>query len=75
MLLFFLSYFVSGVSSQALEPFSPPSLPLAVKSPYVNFWLPQGPNPGKISNAWPKAWNNPTDAIVSLTFIQSTRDT
>ncbi|PAV15279.1 hypothetical protein PNOK_0904000 [Pyrrhoderma noxium] len=62
MLLSILFSCITGVSSQASgwnpEPFNPPNLPLAVKSPYVNCWLPQGPRSATINNLWPQIWDN-----------------
>lgn len=37
-------------------PFNQPSLPLAVRSPYLNTWLAQGHNPSPASTIWPKTW-------------------
>ncbi|KAL5536342.1 hypothetical protein ACEPAF_163 [Sanghuangporus sanghuang] len=35
----------SGPSNWTAFPFSPPALPLAVRSPYLNIWITQGNNP------------------------------
>ncbi|KAJ8469414.1 hypothetical protein ONZ45_g16902 [Pleurotus djamor] len=35
----------SGPSNWTTTPFNPSALPLAVRSPYLNVWLPQGNNP------------------------------
>ena len=72
MLLFILFSCITCVSSQALgwisEPFNPPNLPLAVKSPYVNCWLPQGPRSSQINGHWPLIWDNlVSDTLVSRT--------
>ena len=42
-----------GPTSWTASPFNPPALPLAVKSPYVNAWVPLGNNSLPIYNAWP----------------------
>jgi hypothetical protein len=39
-------------------PLNPPSLPLAVKSPYLNTWLAQGNNPPSTGADWPTLWTN-----------------
>ncbi|KAJ7836329.1 hypothetical protein B0H14DRAFT_3460711 [Mycena olivaceomarginata] len=36
-------------------PFNPPSIPLAVRSPYLNTWLPQGQGVA-LNDAWPSFW-------------------
>lgn len=61
LLLFsFLLVFESFVSAQdgpttwTATPFNPPSFPLAVKTPYVNAWDPQGNEPAPVSNSWPR---------------------
>ena len=37
------------------DPFGPPSYPLAVRSPYLSCWLPQG-NATALNAAWPTFW-------------------
>lgn len=75
LLLFFFSC-ISGVLSQTpgqiLEPFNPPSLPLIVKSPYLNSWLYQGSQSGQVNELWPHIWDEA--AGVSCTLIKSTPD-
>ncbi|KLO08590.1 DUF1793-domain-containing protein [Schizopora paradoxa] len=44
------------VQAVVWTPFDPVALPLAVKSPYLNVWLPQGNNAQPISNTWPFHW-------------------
>ncbi|KAJ7590931.1 DUF1793-domain-containing protein [Mycena floridula] len=39
----------------AVTPFSPPSFPLAVKSPYLSAWLPQGTGTA-LNDAWATFW-------------------
>lgn len=47
---------VAQVSSQwTATPFNPPSLPLAVRSPYLNTWLTQGLNPPALSDLYPQS--------------------
>ncbi|KAJ3976289.1 DUF1793-domain-containing protein [Lentinula raphanica] len=36
-------------------PFNPPSFPLAVRSPYLSTWLPQG-NGSALNDVWPQFW-------------------
>jgi hypothetical protein len=45
---------VNAVSWSAV-PFSPPSYPLAVRSPYLSAWLPQGAGTA-LNGAWPTFW-------------------
>ncbi|EJC99891.1 DUF1793-domain-containing protein [Fomitiporia mediterranea MF3/22] len=48
----------SGPSSWTTRPFSPPAIPLAVRSPYLNTWLPQGAGPTQLNvHTWPNFWN------------------
>ena len=75
MLLFTLFLHIASAYSQASgwipEPFNPPNLPLAVKSPYVNCWLPQGPNSSQANALWPQTWNNSvSDELVSCASTQ-----
>lgn len=37
------------------QPFSPPSYPLAVRSPYLSAWLPQGSGLA-LNEVWPEFW-------------------
>ncbi|KAL5519684.1 hypothetical protein ACEPAH_1367 [Sanghuangporus vaninii] len=37
--------------------FNPSAFPLAVRSPYLNIWLPQGYNPRTLSESWPRTWS------------------
>ncbi|KAI0736382.1 hypothetical protein C8Q72DRAFT_909206 [Fomitopsis betulina] len=41
--------------SWTATPFSPPSYPLAVRSPYLSAWLPQGAGTA-LNGAWPQFW-------------------
>ena len=36
-------------------PFNPPSVPLAIRSPYLSAWLPQG-NGVALNDEWPQFW-------------------
>ena len=51
--------FLFPVASFALSwtatPLSPPSYPLAVRSPYLSAWLPQGAGTA-LNDAWPQFW-------------------
>ncbi|KAJ7162344.1 hypothetical protein C8R46DRAFT_1353303 [Mycena filopes] len=40
-------------------PFSPPSYPLAVRTPYLSAWLPQGPG-AALNDVWPQFWTGST---------------
>ncbi|KLO08587.1 DUF1793-domain-containing protein [Schizopora paradoxa] len=57
-ILFILASLLKRSIVQAIEwtPFEPVSLPLAVKSPYLNAWLPQGNGAQPISTSWPFHW-------------------
>ncbi|KAF7776020.1 hypothetical protein Agabi119p4_4413 [Agaricus bisporus var. burnettii] len=41
------------------EPFNPPSFPLAVRSPYLSAWLPQGSG-AALNDVWPTFWTGQT---------------
>ncbi|KAF5366812.1 hypothetical protein D9758_006553 [Tetrapyrgos nigripes] len=41
--------------SWTVSPFNPPSIPLAVRTPYLSAWLPQGPG-AALNGAWPTFW-------------------
>lgn len=41
-----------GPTSWTALPFPAPSLPLAVRSPYMNTWLPQGNDPLALNDAY-----------------------
>lgn len=49
---FALSQNGPGPSTWTAAPFNAPSFPLAVKTPYVNAWDPQGSGPAPVSNSW-----------------------
>lgn len=58
LLSVFLLVFISFVFAQngpktwTASPFNAPSFPLAVKTPYVNAWDPQGNGPAAVSTNW-----------------------
>lgn len=39
------------------SPFNPPSLPLAVKSPYLNAWAPLAGDSAALNHAWPRSYD------------------
>lgn len=45
----------TGAPSWKVEPFNPPAIPLAVKHPYLNTWLPQGQGVA-LNGGWPQFW-------------------
>ncbi|KAJ7082033.1 DUF1793-domain-containing protein [Mycena belliarum] len=49
-------------------PFSPPSIPLAVRSPYLSAWLPQGGGT-PLNGAWPQFWAGQTVAWTGLARV------
>ncbi|KZT74313.1 DUF1793-domain-containing protein [Daedalea quercina L-15889] len=46
---------LASALSWTATPFSPPSYPLAVRSPYLSAWLPQGSGTA-LNGAWPEFW-------------------
>lgn len=55
-----------GPSAWTASPFSPFSLPLAVRSPYLNTWLAQGNDPPGLSSEWGSYWSNSSVVSVCL---------
>ena len=55
----------NGPTNRTVTPFNPPSMPLAVKSPYVNAWAPLGNGPSSLSSAWPRLWTREISDDVS----------
>ncbi|KAJ7232842.1 hypothetical protein B0H12DRAFT_1239497 [Mycena haematopus] len=45
----------AAATSWTSTPFNPPSIPLAVRTPYLNTWLPQGQG-SALNTAWPNFW-------------------
>ena len=50
-------------------PFSAPAIPLAVKSPHLQAWLPQGSNPLQNGATWPTFWNQPFQVRRNLIHV------
>lgn len=50
-------------------PLNPPSVPLAVRSPYLSAWLPQGSGQ-PLNGVWPTFWTG-TVIIILLLLIYS----
>ena len=55
--LFFPLPFAQVSASWGTSPLNPPSLPLAIKVPYLNTWIPQGADPSTIPHSQPKFWS------------------
>jgi hypothetical protein len=55
----FLSLAILVLAASAVSwdatPFNPASVPLAVRSPYLSAWLPQGAGTA-LNGAWPQFW-------------------
>jgi hypothetical protein len=48
------------------RPFIPPALPLAIRSPYLNIWYPEGERAEAVNADEPKMW--PIDAVRVRSF-------
>ncbi len=49
-------------------PFLPPSIPLAVRSPYTSTWLPGGTGKGILAGAWAEFWTGAVSSICGVTM-------
>ncbi|KAK7064805.1 DUF1793-domain-containing protein [Favolaschia claudopus] len=58
----------SAAVSWTATPFNPPSVPLAVRSPYLNTWLPQGQGQA-LNDAWPTMWTGSITAWAGLVKV------
>ncbi|KAJ7760336.1 hypothetical protein B0H14DRAFT_3096426 [Mycena olivaceomarginata] len=58
----------SPLPSWTSTPFNPPSIPLAVRSPYLNTWLPQGQGVA-LNDAWPSFWAGRITAWVGFVRV------
>lgn len=54
----------NGPSDWTATPFSPPSVPIAVRNPYLNGWMSQGNSPGAVTQTWTRTYD--TGEEVSL---------
>lgn len=70
---FALSQNGPGPSTWTAAPFNAPSFPLAVKTPYVNAWDPQGSGPAPVSNSWARVGS--TVFTVSISPPYDTEET
>jgi len=52
LLRFFFVVSVTFAQSWKSNPFVPPAIPLAVKSPYLQTWLQQGAVEGSLNSGW-----------------------
>ncbi|KAH0587710.1 hypothetical protein H2248_006474 [Termitomyces sp. 'cryptogamus'] len=68
-LLIFLTI-VQAVSWSA-KPFNPPAVPLAVRTPYLSAWLPQGAGMA-LNDVWPIFWTGQTLGWAGLLMVDGT---
>ena len=54
LILFYAATAFGAVTWNA-DPFNPAAIPLAVRSPYLSAWLPQGEGTA-LNDAWPTFW-------------------
>jgi len=60
---------VYGQVSWTVSPFNPPSIPLAVRTPYLSAWLPQGSG-AALNSAWPTFWTGSVRVKSRLFFFR-----
>ncbi|KAJ3971497.1 hypothetical protein EV361DRAFT_799932 [Lentinula raphanica] len=51
----YFAFLLSAVHAWTSTPFNPPSIPLAVRTPYLSCWLPQGSG-AALNSVWPEFW-------------------
>lgn len=61
---------IVGATPWTATPFSPPAIPLAVKSPYVSAWLMQGQG-AALNDAWPNFWTGTVSAFTCGSYPTS----
>ncbi|KAJ7652052.1 hypothetical protein DFH06DRAFT_540129 [Mycena polygramma] len=61
----------AAAASWTSTPFSPPSIPLAVRSPYLNAWLPQGQG-AALNDVWPTFWAGQVNAWAGFVNVDGT---
>ncbi|KAK6864004.1 hypothetical protein PG990_006557 [Apiospora arundinis] len=62
-------------AASTFSPARPPAIPLAVRSPYVNTWLPvgkDGGNGGYLAGEWAQSWSQHTNGWVGLIRVDGT---
>ena len=57
----------NGPTDWTATPFSPPSIPFAVRNPYLNGWLAQGNLPGAVTQTWTRTYD--TGELVSCFLL------
>lgn len=67
----FLSLATSAMTASSVSwnatPFNPASVPLAVRTPYLSAWLPQGAATA-LNGAWPQFWTGSVGFFSTYTF-------
>lgn len=51
--------------TQVLRKFTPATIPLAVRTPYLNCWI-NCPNCDTLGNVWPQYWTNQFVSLLNL---------
>lgn len=64
----------TGPTQWTANPFNPPSYPLAVRSPYLNSWIPQGNGPAALNTVWPQHWPKVQGNVRPVLIVSSTCD-